>query len=151
MFYFQLPNQLHNGNTLRGVWITMNIREVTTTEFNLFLVVQIVVKNVERQTVTQNGLGKDFKNLKILTFVWPQQVIGGTENRMQKLFVPNDHQQFWLHFEWFLSLIQILDVKQLLSLFKLKVRKNGTFTQNSIMADFEGGRGQKARTYLQID
>ena len=61
----------------------MNMREVTkATEFNLFLVVQIVVKNVERQTVTQNGLGKDFKNLKILTFVWPWQVIGGTENRM---------------------------------------------------------------------
>ena len=44
-----------------------------------------------------------------------------------KLIVPNDYQQFWVHFEWFLSLFQILDVKQLLSLFKLKVRKNGTF------------------------
>ena len=29
----------------------------------------------------------------------------------QKLLVPNDYQQFWVHFEWFLSLFQILDVK----------------------------------------
>ena len=29
----------------------------------------------------------------------------------QKLIVPNDYQQFWVHFEWFLSLFQILDVK----------------------------------------
>ena len=29
----------------------------------------------------------------------------------QKLIVPNDYLQFWVHFEWFLSLFQILDVK----------------------------------------
>ena len=29
----------------------------------------------------------------------------------QKLIVPNDYQEFWVHFEWFLSLFQILDVK----------------------------------------
>ena len=29
----------------------------------------------------------------------------------QKLIVPNDYQQFWVHFEWFLSLFQISDVK----------------------------------------
>ena len=45
----------------------------------------------------------------------------------QKLIVPNDYQQFWVYFEWFLSLFQILDVKKLLSLFKLKACKNGTF------------------------
>ena len=45
----------------------------------------------------------------------------------QKLIVSDDYQQFWVHFEWFLSLFQILDVKQLLSLSKRKVRKNGTF------------------------
>ena len=28
-----------------------------------------------------------------------------------KLIVPNDYQQFWVHFEWFLSLFQISDVK----------------------------------------
>ena len=29
----------------------------------------------------------------------------------QKLIVPDDYQQFWAHFEWFISLFQILDVK----------------------------------------
>ena len=28
-----------------------------------------------------------------------------------KLIVPNDYQQFWVQFEWFLSLFQISDVK----------------------------------------
>ena len=45
----------------------------------------------------------------------------------QKLIVSNDYLQFWVHFDWFLSLFQILDVKYLFSLFKLKVRKNRTF------------------------
>ena len=45
----------------------------------------------------------------------------------QKLIVSNDYLQFWVHFEWFLSLFQILDVKYLFSLFKLKIRKNRTF------------------------
>ena len=45
----------------------------------------------------------------------------------QKLIVPNDYQQFWVHFDWFLSLFQISDVKYLFSLFKLKVCKNRTF------------------------
>ena len=29
----------------------------------------------------------------------------------QKLIVPIDYQQFWVHFEWLLSLFQISDVK----------------------------------------
>ena len=29
----------------------------------------------------------------------------------QKLIALNDYQQFWVHFEWFLSLFQNLDVK----------------------------------------
>ena len=44
-----------------------------------------------------------------------------------KLIVPNDYQQFWVYFEWFLSLFQISDVKWLLSQFKQKVHKNVTF------------------------
>ena len=32
-----------------------------------------------------------------------------------KLIVPNYYQQFWVHFEWFLSLFQISDIKWLLS------------------------------------
>ena len=45
----------------------------------------------------------------------------------QKLIVPNDYQQFWVHFEWFLSLFQISDVKPELSPVELKVCKNGIF------------------------
>ena len=45
----------------------------------------------------------------------------------QKQIVPNDYQQFWVHFDWILSLFQTLDVKYLLSLFKLNVCKNRTF------------------------
>ena len=44
-----------------------------------------------------------------------------------KLFVTNDYQQFLAHFEWFLTLFQISDVKPELSPVKLKVRKNGIF------------------------
>ena len=46
----------------------------------------------------------------------------------QKLIVLNDYQQFQLHFEWFLSHFQIMDVNSfLLSLFRLKVCINYTF------------------------
>ena len=54
----------------------------------------------------------------------------------QKLIVPNDYQQFWVHFEWFLSLFQILDVKQLFSLIELKVHKNGTFLSQILFFKF---------------
>ena len=50
----------------------------------------------------------------------------------QKQIVPNDYQQFWVHFDWFLSLFQISDVKYLFSLFKLKVRKNRTFWSQTL-------------------
>ena len=29
----------------------------------------------------------------------------------QNLIVSNDYLQFWVHFEWFLSLFQVMDVK----------------------------------------
>ena len=32
----------------------------------------------------------------------------------QKLIIPNDYQQFWVHFEWFLALFHISDDKWLL-------------------------------------
>ena len=44
-----------------------------------------------------------------------------------KLIVINDYQQFMAHFNWFLSILQISDVKPELSPVKLKVRKNGIF------------------------
>ena len=40
---------------------------------------------------------------------------------------PNDYQQFLAHFEWFLALFQISDVKPELSSVELKVCKNGIF------------------------
>ena len=44
-----------------------------------------------------------------------------------KQIVINDYQQFLAHYEWFLSLSQISDVKYEFLLVKLKVRKNGIF------------------------
>ena len=44
-----------------------------------------------------------------------------------KLIVTNDYQQFLAHFDWFLSIFQISDVKPELSPVKLKVCKNGIF------------------------
>ena len=44
-----------------------------------------------------------------------------------KLIVPNNYQQFLVHFEWFLALFQISDVKPELSPVELKVCKNGIF------------------------
>ena len=44
-----------------------------------------------------------------------------------KLIVTNDYQQFLAHFERFLALFQISDVKPELSPVKLKVCKNGIF------------------------
>ena len=40
-----------------------------------------------------------------------------------KLIVPDDYQQFWVHFEWFLALFHISDEKWLLLQSKQKVRK----------------------------
>ena len=34
---------------------------------------------------------------------------------IHKLIVPDDYQQFWVHFEWFLALFHISDEKWLLS------------------------------------
>ena len=39
-----------------------------------------------------------------------------------KLIVTNDYQQFLAHFEWFLALFQISDVKPEFLLVKLKVQ-----------------------------
>ena len=44
-----------------------------------------------------------------------------------KLIVTNDYQQFLAHFEWFLALFQISDVKPELLAVELKVCKNGIF------------------------
>jgi len=55
---------------------------------------------------------------------WAKMTKIGIPN--QKLNVTNDYH-FLAHFEWFLSLFQIYNVKPELSPVKLKVRKNGIF------------------------
>ena len=56
-----------------------------------------------------------------------------------KLIVTNDYQKFWPHFDWFLSLFQISDVKLVLLPVKLKVRKNGIFwAKNLFQKNFLG-------------
>jgi len=49
-----------------------------------------------------------------------------------KLIVINDYQQFLAHFEWFLALFKISDVKPELSSVKLKVCKNGIFLAKNL-------------------
>ena len=49
------------------------------------------------------------------------------EIKNPKLIVTNNYQQYLAHFEWFISLFQISDVKPELSPVKLKVSKNGIF------------------------
>ena len=44
----------------------------------------------------------------------------------------NDYQQFLAHFEWFLSLFQIYDVKPELLPVELKVCKNGIFWEKNL-------------------
>ena len=53
-----------------------------------------------------------------------------------KLIVTNDYQQFLAHFEWFLALFQISDVKPELSPVKLKVCKNGIFWAKNLFQKF---------------
>ena len=54
----------------------------------------------------------------------------------QKLIVTNDYQQFLAHFEWFLALFQISDVKPELSPVELKVCKNGIFWAKNLFQKF---------------
>ena len=54
---------------------------------------------------------------------WAKMTTIGIQN--PKLIVTNDYQQFLAHFEWFLSLFQISDIKYKFLQVKLKVRKNG--------------------------
>ena len=50
-----------------------------------------------------------------------------------KLIVTNDHQKFLAHFEWFLSLFQISNVKHEFLLVKLKVHNNGIFWAKNLI------------------
>ena len=63
--------------------------------------------------------------MRFFGLFWAKMTKIGIPN--PKLNVTNDYQQFLAHFEWFLSLFQIYDVKPELSPVKLKVLKNGIF------------------------
>ena len=63
--------------------------------------------------------------MRFFGLFWAKMTKIGIPN--PKLNVTNDYQQFLAHFEWFLSLFQIYDVKPELLPVKLKVRKNGIF------------------------
>ena len=55
-----------------------------------------------------------------------------------KIFVTNDYQQFLTHFDWFLTLFQISDVKTELLPVELKVCKNGIFwAKNQFQKNFQ--------------
>ena len=49
-----------------------------------------------------------------------------------KLIVTNDYQQFLAHFEWFLALFQISDVKPEMLRVELKICKNGIFLAKNL-------------------
>ena len=53
-----------------------------------------------------------------------------------KIIVTNDYQQFLAHFDWFLSIFQISDVKPELLPVKLKVCKNGIFWVKNLFKKF---------------
>ena len=55
--------------------------------------------------------GTNFRIKKFVFFAFFEAKMTKIVILDQKLFVPNDYQQFWVHFEWFLSLLQISDIK----------------------------------------
>ena len=63
--------------------------------------------------------------MRFFGLFWAKMTKIGIPN--PKLNVTNDYQHFLAHFEWFLSLFQIYDVKPELSPVKLKVSQNGIF------------------------
>ena len=54
-----------------------------------------------------------------------------------KLIVTNDYQNFWAHFDWFLSLFQISFVKPELLPVELNVSKNGIFWAKNLFQNFK--------------
>ena len=56
-----------------------------------------------------------FSDPKIRFFAFFEAKMTKIDILNPKLIVPNDYQQFWVHFEWFLSLFQIFDEKWLSS------------------------------------
>ena len=55
--------------------------------------------------------GDNFRIIKFVFLAFFESKMTKSSILNTKLIVPNDYQQFWIHFEWFLSLFQISDVK----------------------------------------
>ena len=75
--------------------------------------------------------------MRFFGLFWAKMNKIGIQN--PKLIVPNDYQQYLAHFEWFISLFQISDIKHefLKAKVKLKVRKTGIFwAKNLILKKF---------------
>ena len=66
--------------------------------------------------------------MQFFGFFWAKMTKIGIPN--PKLNVTNDYQHFLAHFEWFLSLFQIYDVKPELLPVKVKVGQKTYFKKN---------------------
>ena len=71
--------------------------------------------------------GDNFRIIKFVFLAFFEAKMTKIDILNPKLIIPDDYQQFWVHFEWFLALFHISDEKWLWSQFKQKVHKNGTF------------------------
>ena len=69
--------------------------------------------------------------MRFFGLFWAKMTKIGIPN--QKLNVTNDYQQFLAHFERFLSLFQISNVKPESLPVKLKVRKDGIFLAKNLV------------------
>ena len=72
--------------------------------------------------------------MRFFGLFWAKMTKIGIQN--PKLIVTNDYQKFLAHFDWFLSLFKISDVKPKLSPVKLKVSKNGIFWAKNLFQNF---------------
>ena len=68
--------------------------------------------------------------MRFFGLFWAKMNKIGIQN--PKLIVPNDYQQFLAHFEWFLALFKISDVKPEMSPVELKICKNGIFLAKNL-------------------
>ena len=59
--------------------------------------------------------GDNFRNIKFGFLAFLEAKMTKIDILTLKLIVPDDYQQFWVHFEWYLALFHISDEKWLLS------------------------------------
>ena len=59
--------------------------------------------------------GDNFRIKKLVFLAFFEAKMSKIDILNPKLIIPDDYQQFWVHFEWFLALFHISDEKWLLS------------------------------------